>query len=219
MGDAAASGGYWIAAAADEIVADPGTITGSIGVASLIPTFDRSLDKLGVGTGGASTTWLAAVGTPLQPLDKRVAQMADARIGSTYGKFLQAVAEGRSTTPEKIDAVAQGRVWTGRQAAQRGLVDTLGGLQDALASAARRAQLDDDYRVAYLERERRPIDRWIELLLSRVVAATNLGSMWDAGLPGVAAGVLPQFELGVRLLEQSRLDPLTVHAHCFCNAP
>lgn len=222
MGDLAASGGYWIAMSADEIVADPTTITGSIGVFGVLPSFDRSLEKLGVGTGGASTTWLAAALDPGKPLDKRVAQMVQSSIDETYRRFITQAAADRKTTPEKINEVAQGRVWTGQQAKQHGLVDRLGGLTDALELAAQRAQLTE-YDVSYLEREPRGLERWLSLLLGRVALSLDLdlGALrgWMHAAGALPAPVQDELQRQARLFSPSREDPTRAYAYCFCALP
>jgi protease-4 len=152
MGNVAASGGYWISTASDEIVADAATITGSIGVFALLPTADQTLAKLGVHPAGVGTTWLRNADDPRLPLDPRLAELVQKSVDHTYVDFTTKVAAARKTTPEKIDAVAQGRVWTGVQAKERGLVDTIGAFSDALRSAARRAKLGEQPRVVYIER-------------------------------------------------------------------
>ena len=124
MGNVAASGGYWISTASDEIIADAATITGSIGVFALLPTADQTLAKLGVHPAGVATTWLRNADDPRLPLDPRLADLVQKSVDHTYLDFTTKVAAARKTTPEKIDAVAQGRVWTGAQAKERGLVDT-----------------------------------------------------------------------------------------------
>ena len=137
MGNVAASGGYWISTASDEIVADAATITGSIGVFALLPTADQTLAKLGVHPAGVGTTWLRNADDPRLPLDPRLADLVQKSVDHTYLDFTTKVAAARKTTSEKIDAVAQGRVWTGAQAKERGLVDTIGQFGDAVRSAAR----------------------------------------------------------------------------------
>jgi protease-4 len=218
MGDVAASGGYWISMSADEIFADPTTITGSIGVFGVVPTVEKSLEKLGVGTGGAATTWLAGASDPFRPMDPRLMEMIQVSIEHVYRRFLAGVAEGRNSTPEKIDEIAQGRVWTGNQAKERGLVDTLGGINDALAAAARRGKLGDTFRVAYIEREPRGFDRWLGLLFGRVAIAIK--EQFGATVPfGLATAVPPQAKRDLHVLEQARSDPGRVFVHCLCEAP
>ncbi|MBC7939691.1 MAG: signal peptide peptidase SppA, partial [Chitinophagaceae bacterium] len=152
MGDLAASGGYWISLAADEVIADETTITGSIGVVAILPNAQGALDKVGLRTGGYTTTWLTDAVDPRRALDPRVATLVQASIDHVYSDFTGHAAEARKTTRQKIDEVGQGRVWTGQQALERGLVDRTGSYVDALAAAAKRAKLTDGYRVQYLDR-------------------------------------------------------------------
>jgi protease-4 len=217
MGDLAASGGYWIAMAADEIVADPTTITGSIGVFGVLPSFDKTLEKVGVGTGGASTTWLSAAMDPGKPLDPRIAQMVQTRIDNYYQRFIGQVASARQSSKEKIHEVAQGRVWTGRQAREHGLVDRLGGLQDALAGAAQRARLTD-YRIIYIEREPRGLERWLSMFFGQAVRAAqqHLGGTLPFGLEALLPQAPDELARMARLFAAGRDDPLHPYAYCFC---
>ena len=139
MGGVAASGGYWISMSSDEVIADPSTITGSIGVFGMLPTAEKLMDKLSIHTGGYTTTWLASGYDPRRPLDPRLAQVVQSSIEHIYADFTGKAAQARKKTQPQIDAVGQGRVWTGAQALERGLVDRNGLLQDAIASAAKRA--------------------------------------------------------------------------------
>jgi protease-4 len=163
MGNVAASGGYWISMSADEVIADPATITGSIGVFALLPTADKAMEKIGVHTAGVTTTWLGGGLDPLRPLDPRIAELIQSTVNHIYADFTAKAAQARKTSPEKIDEFAQGRVWTGQQAKERGLIDTVGSFGDALNSAATRAKLGKDYRVTYIEREPTGIDRFLRL--------------------------------------------------------
>ena len=219
MGDVAASGGYWISLATDELLADAGTVTGSIGVFTLLPSADKALEKIGVHTGGVTTTWLAGAGDPRRPLDPRFAELLQATINHVYSDFTTKAAQARKTTPDKIDAVAQGRVWTGAQAKERGLVDTLGGYADALKAAAKRAQLGENPRVVYIQPEPGRAERLLEWLSGSV--HTSVGRWLDAQ---VAPGVAPVLrearrELGwVSELTEGR-KPFAAVAHCLCSAP
>ncbi len=221
MGDLAASGGYWISTASDEVIADPGTITGSIGVFALLPTVDKTLDKIGVHTEGVTTTWLRDAGDPRLPLDPRFAALLQTTVNHTYADFIGRVAAARKTTPEKIDAIGQGRVWTGAQAKERGLVDRLGGFDDALQSAAGRAKLAKGYRVAYIEREPGKWARVLNMLNGTIGAA--MGDRLN--LVASAAGLTPQVaremtrELGWVADIADRRKPFSAVAHCFCAAP
>lgn len=160
MGGVAASGGYWIASSANEIWASPTTITGSIGVFGVIPTLENALGKYGIHSDGYSTTALAdamQLDRPMNPLAARVIQQG---VDFTYGEFLRLVATGRQRTPDAIDKIAQGRVWTGAHAKTLGLVDHLGELDAAIAAAAALAKVEK-YEPDYVEPELSP---WEALL-------------------------------------------------------
>src|SRR5688500_347132 len=149
MGDLAASGGYWIAMDADRIYADPSTVTGSIGIFGLLPTIPRTLEKIGVHTDGVGTTRFAGAFDITRPLDPVVGEVIQSVIDKGYRDFTGKVAAARNRSVEQIDAVARGRVWSGAQAKERGLVDAFGGLDAAIVDAAQRAKLGkpDAYRV------------------------------------------------------------------------
>lgn len=163
MGDVAASGGYWISMDGDEIWAQPTTITGSIGIFGLFATIPDTLAKIGVHTDGIGTTPLAGTMDIRRPLSPQLESILNSVIKRGYAEFIGKVAKARGRTPEQIDAIAQGRVWSGSQALERGLVDKLGGLEDAIAAAAARAKLGSDYQVRYVER---PMSTWERLALS-----------------------------------------------------
>ena len=122
MGDVAASGGYWISMTSDRIYAEPTTITGSIGIFGLFPDASKTMDTLGLHTEGTTTTWLAGALDPRRPLDPRIGELLQSVINSGYQDFIGKVAANRKKTPEEIDGIAQGRVWSGNQALERGLV-------------------------------------------------------------------------------------------------
>ena len=142
MGDVAASGGYYIAVPAHTIVAEPGTLTGSIGVVTGKFVLGGAADKLGVGTDAVSDGKHAQIYSPFRPFTPEERTRVEEQMRSTYELFVSRVATGRKSTREKIDAVGQGRVWTGHQALERGLVDELGGLARAIRVAKERAKLD-----------------------------------------------------------------------------
>jgi protease-4 len=211
--------------AADEVIADPATITGSIGVFAILPTADKVIDKLGVHTAGAPTTWLGDAGNPLRPLDPRFGQVIQGSINHVYAEFTTRAAKARKTTPEKIDAVAQGRVWTGAQAKERGLVDTLGSYGDALKSAAKRAKLGGDYRVVYIERETSKFDRLVEMIggPAAQAVAQAVGGQLKVGLsttgvpPGAAADIAR--DLGWLSEVGAGRKPFMALTHCLCESP
>ncbi len=151
MGGVAASGGYWIAAGADRILAANTTITGSIGIFGVLPTFDRSLDELGIHSDGVGTTELSGAMDPLGPLNPMLQRTLQQSIEHGYKKFIDIVADGRDMTPASVDAIAQGRVWSGKKALELGLIDQIGNLGDAIDVSAELAELDE-FDVIYLEK-------------------------------------------------------------------
>jgi protease IV len=153
MGDVAASGGYYIAAPANKIFASATTITGSIGVYSAVPTLDRTLGKVGVTVDGVGTTALSGKMRLDRPLDPMLRDYLQLSVDRFYEVFVGHVAEGRGKTRDEIHAVAQGRVWTGADALTHGLVDTLGGYDDAVKAAAELANLPEGYDVQRVEPE------------------------------------------------------------------
>ncbi|MCE3262146.1 MAG: protease [Pseudoduganella sp.] len=225
MGNVAASGGYWIAMAADEVIADPATITGSIGVFALFPTVDKVAGKMGIHTAGQTTTWLGDAGNPLRPMDPRFGQLIQGAIVHVYDEFTTKAAKARNTTPAKIDAVGQGRVWTGAQAQERGLVDTLGGYKDALKAAARRAKLAGEPRVVYIEREVSRIDKVLEYFgasaattVAKAYGEQARASLLTVGMPaGVAKEVVQ--DLGWLNDMATQRKPFMALTHCLCTSP
>lgn len=142
MGGLAASGGYWVSTAGDVIFAEPNTITGSIGIFGIIPTFENSLAKIGVTTDGVQSTPLTGQPSIYGGTNATVDTILQSAIEAGYGRFVGLVASARKLTPQKVDEIGQGRVWIGGIARQIGLVDRFGGLNDAIAEAAKRAGLD-----------------------------------------------------------------------------
>ena len=221
MGDVAASGGYWISTASDEIVADAATITGSIGVFALLPTADQTLAKVGIHPAGVGTTWLRHAGDPRLPLDPRLADLIQKSVEHTYLDFTTRVAAARKTTPDKVDAVGQGRVWSGAQAKERNLVDTIGLFADAVKAATTRAKMGDKPRLIYIERDPGTFARLVAMFNSRVEAM--LGSEIDARIGGL--GLPPQIardarrELGWVAEIAERRKPFAAVVHCLCGSP
>lgn len=164
MSGVAASGGYWIAATANKIFAQPSTITGSIGVFSIVPTLENSLAELGINSDGVGTTPLAGSLNPTRELNPRIENMLQISVESTYRKFLGIVSEGRDMTVDEVDTIAQGRVWSGSQAVDNGLVDAIGTLEDAVESAALLADVSD-YEVLHIKKELSPREQFINQML------------------------------------------------------
>jgi protease-4 len=220
MGDLAASGGYWISMNADRIYANPSTITGSIGIFGLIPTFPRTLDKIGVHTDGVGTTAFAGAFDVTRPLDPRVGEVIQAVIDKGYRDFTTRVAKARGREVGEIDAVGRGRVWSGAQAQERGLVDAFGGIEDAVADAASRAKLGKkgDYQVRYLERGATPFERYYARFAeSRAGGALLRNSDFAHAL---LARALPRTAQDLRFLDAALKPgngaPVKALAYCFC---
>ena len=154
MGSVAASGGYWVAAAGDYVFAEPSTITGSIGVFGILPSFEGTMTKLGIGADGIKTTPLSGEPDLLKGPSEAANVLIQAGVEQVYAKFLAIVAQARRKSPVEIDRIAQGRVWDGGTARQLGLVDGFGGMDEAVAKAAELARLDEDQRgLTYLDEE------------------------------------------------------------------
>ncbi|NIJ65248.1 protease-4 [Sphingomonas leidyi] len=164
MGSLAASGGYWVSTAGDTIFAEPNTITGSIGIFGVIPTFEKTLAKIGVGTDGVKTTPLSGQPDIYGGTNAETDTLLQSAIEAGYARFVGLVAGARKLTPERVNEIAQGRVWIGGTAHQIGLVDRFGGIDDAIAEAARRAKLDPaKVHAVYLEKEP---SSWAKLIAS-----------------------------------------------------
>lgn len=214
MGDLAASGGYYIAASADEIWANPATITGSIGIFGAIPTFQHTLKKIGVNVDGVGTTSLSGQLRIDRPLGEDVKQLLQSAIEHGYEEFLERVAEGRDKTRDQVHAIAQGRVWIGTDAKSHGLVDQLGLFDDAVKSAAKRAGLDK-YDVERIE----PELSWAESLALQIKVWVARHVLADLAPRNPLAGVSRQLEPVARELERwSRMNARDHrYAYCFCD--
>jgi protease-4 len=221
MGDLAASGGYWISMNADRIYADPSTISGSIGIFGLIPNLTRTLDKIGVHTDGVGTTRFAGAFDVTKPMDPEVGNIIQGVINKGYADFTGRVAAARKKTVEAVDQVARGRVWSGEQAKERGLIDEMGGMQAAVADAAARAKLGEQgkYRVRYVEKNSSPFAQFMGGF-----ASSRLGAyfMKDSDLArAMIAKAMPETDAQLRFLEAAAKDtagkPVKALAYCFCN--
>jgi protease-4 len=160
MGSVAASGGYWVATPGDRIFAEPDTITGSIGVFGIIPSFEGTLEKLGVGADGVRTTPLSGEPDLLRGPSQVADRLIQLGVENIYRRFIGLVSTTRKLPPERVHQIAQGRVWDGGTARQLGLVDAFGSLDAAIAEAARRAKLDpEEAKVVYLEKQPNFIDQ------------------------------------------------------------
>jgi len=214
MGNVAASGGYWMAMAADEVWASPATITGSIGVFGMLPTFAATLDKIGVHTDGFGTTKIAGkirLDRPLEPDMARLLQSSTERI---YRQFISLVSEARGINNlDKVNEVAQGRVWSGEQAMERGLIDKTGTFQDAIEASARIAGLGDDYQLEWVEPERSALEKVFEEFMAGAISKLDLSISVPVSLPVTwLQNMLDDLQFIV-----TREGKFTVAAYCLCS--
>jgi protease-4 len=210
MGSVAASGGYWIATGAEEIWAAPTTITGSIGIFSAFPTFERSLETVGIFNDGVGTTRLADAFNPSRPMNALMAEALNQIMGQGYSTFLSRVAEGRRMTAEAVERIAEGRVWAGQTACDLGLVDKLGSLGEAIASAAKKAGLEK-YSIDYLQQ---PLTRRERLL-------KQLNELFMGLIRNIIGTVSPLPSATLKLVSDPLLDDLLrltepngIYAYC-----
>lgn len=212
MSSTAASGGYWIAAGADEIIAAPTTITGSIGVFGLFVTIEDSLDYLGINNDGLSTTELPYISLDRE-LHPAAGQLIQNSIDQIYAKFLQLVAESRGLTVEQVHEVAQGRVWTGQAALQHGLVDGLGEIEMAIQLAAKRAELNEgEFEVSWPERKLSPGEQLVRDLFGSALAWLPLEESTSTPT-GAAEQALMKLWQDVQILNQFN-DPEGIYIRC-----
>jgi protease-4 len=216
MSNYAASGGYYIAAPADEIWASPATITGSIGIFAIIPTVPRTLGKVGVNVDGVGTTALSGSLRLDRPLGAPARALLQSTVEHGYEEFLTRVANGRKKTRDQVDAIGQGRVWAGEDAKRLGLVDQLGSFDDAVKAAARRAKLTS-YDVHFIE----PELSWAEQLAMQMKSqVARLMFSGDADVRTISR-VMSRFDPLTREVEllSHFTTPNRLYAYCFCGAP
>ena len=202
MGGTAASGGYWIAATADEIWAAPTTITGSIGIFAILPTFEETLGRVGVTYDGVRTGPL--VGNPVTGgISEQMAGVLQATVDHGYRQFIDLVAQGRDMTTEQVEAIAEGRVWTGERAFELGLVDQLGHLEEAVNSAAELAGIER-FKVRYVEKPITPLEMLQQQALENLGFAASTGHL--SSFTGELAGQLRKID--------ALNDPKNIYALC-----
>src|SRR5271165_4229 len=216
MSTYAASGGYYISTGANQIFASPTTLTGSIGVFSVVPTFQRTLEKLGVKVDGLGTTPLAGDMRQDRPLTAASRQILQTSVDHAYAEFLRRVGDGRKKPVADVDKIAQGRVWAGVDAQRIGLVDTLGGLKDATDAAAKLAELGSDYDVEYIEPELNLREELLMQLRSETLALSQRVGIVPprSDIERVLDPVLEQARAIARLN-----DPRGLYAYCWCREP
>jgi protease-4 len=210
MGSVAASGGYWVSTPANFIYAEPSTITGSIGVFGVLPSFQGTLQKLGIGADGVKSTPLAGEPDLLKGPSPEANQLIQSGVEAMYARFLNIVAEARHKTPQQVDQIAQGRVWDGGTAHQIGLVDGFGGMEEAIAKAAQLANLGNERGVRYLEAPKSFREQLLEAIASQ-------GEDDSAAQPDAFATIArqPQEQLARAIGEvQSILSGPSIQARC-----
>ncbi|MEE4318116.1 MAG: signal peptide peptidase SppA [Erythrobacter sp.] len=211
----AASGGYWVATSSDRIFAQPETITGSIGVFAVLPSFERAAERLGVNADGYSTTPLSGQPDIIAGFSPEMDAVLQAGVASTYRDFLARVSKARKMPVDKVDAIGGGRVWDGGTARQNGLVDQFGGLEDALAWAAAKAGLKDGkWHPVFLGEQAENYDPLIRRLLSGMAAPESARQAGD----GFALVARRQDELAARLTRDIERLTSGTGVQAFCLA-
>ncbi len=206
MGDVAASGGFWISMGGSEVMASPVTVTGSIGVFGLAPTFEKTLGLAKIGQGSVATTWLANAEKPTQPMDPRLENILTQSVARTYNNFIDVVSNSRKLSAQHVESVAGGRVWTGSQALQRKLIDQVGTFNDAINLAKNLAKLDKNASIVYFFDQPDDFSSMIKDSLKDWGNPLNL-----AGLPN---GMKEQISEAKTLLENSsKARTKAVYAH------
>jgi protease-4 len=216
MGSVAASGGYWIATPAAEIWASNSTITGSIGIFGLYPTFEDTFAKLGISTDGVGTTALAGALMPGRPLPELAKNVLQLNLEDGYNRFITLVAESRNMSVEEVEAIARGRVWSGEDALAIGLVDHLGRLEDAVAAAARLAGLAD-YGTRLVEMPLTPGQQFLQNLANNILVRSLIQALPSTHELTSASGILGNFTrtLQTNLQSWSQFnDPRGLYLHC-----
>ncbi|HSD69760.1 MAG TPA: signal peptide peptidase SppA, partial [Woeseiaceae bacterium] len=216
MSSVAASGGYWISMAADKIYASDVTITGSIGIFGMLPTFQRSFAALGIHTDGVGTSIWSGQFRPDREMSEEAKALFQLVINRGYDDFISKVAQFREMEKGSVDRIAQGQVWTGADALNHGLIDAIGGLDEAVAAAAELAELEEgEYGKKYIQKELTPAEQFAVEFLSAVA-----GIGIDAGRFIDRQSVLQRLSTVV----ESALDPVLrfndpkgIYSHCFCD--
>jgi len=207
MGSVAASGGYWIAASSDKIIAQPTTITGSIGIFGMINTFENSLETIGVYTDGVGTKELAGVSIT-RDLPQGFKELMQAHIEHGYREFLSLVATSRGMTIEQVDQVAQGRVWSGQKAFEFGLVDQLGNYDDAIEAAATLAKLES-YSTTVIEKSLTPMEQFFRDVFKAGISSMGL----EAPKPTMIGKVVNKLETSLSIFNRFD-DPQNAYLYC-----
>jgi protease IV len=210
MGTYAASGGYWISASADKIIASPTTITGSIGIFGFFMTFENTLSKLGIYTDGVGTTDIAGFGVT-RALTPGMADIIQLNIERGYRDFIALVAKNRNMTTSQVDAIAQGRVWSGSKALELGLVDALGNIDSAIEAAAELANLSD-YETLLVEKQKSPRALFLQSLFGQASVLLGQSSV-EPFNKNALTEIISKLSLELKQLSQLN-DPQGVYSFC-----
>lgn len=216
MGSVAASAGYAISMVADRVIASPSTITGSIGIFGMFPTYQRTIATVGIFTDGVGTTQWSGMFRPDREMSVQAKELFQLFINDGYDDFISDVAASRDMEKDAVDAIGQGQVWTGMEALNNGLVDELGGLDDAIAVAAELAGLDDgEFGIKTIEKELSPTEQMIIDLLS-VAGSVGIDISKWAGQPNTVARLVDDIAVTAESLLRFN-DPKGIYSHCFCD--
>ena len=213
MGSAAASGGYWISVVADHVIASPDTITGSIGVVGMLPTYHRTLAAVGLNVDGVGTTSLSGQLRPDREMSDEMKALFQMIVDDTYSEFIGLVADARGMEVSAVDAVAQGQVWTGADALEHGLIDELGNFDDAVRIAAEMAGVSD-YGLIEIESRLSPTEQMVLDFLS-VVKSAGFDPAVFAIEPSPLERFASRFERALAQAAQFN-DPRATYSQCFC---
>lgn len=213
MGGMAASGGYWISASADRIIAAPSTLTGSIGIFGIIPTLEESITKIGVHSDGIATNRMAGAGNPTTPFPPEYGETIQLSVEEIYSRFLAIVSEGRKMPVENVKKIAKGRVWDGKTARELGLVDELGNLDDAVTAAAELAGLKN-YSPLYIKEKDSSGDHILRQLGLETLSLLQRYSLVAFPVLPLLGAVDKHFDLTM-----FKNDPSGIYAHCLLPRP
>ena len=216
MGNVAASGGYWISMTSDKIYASEATITGSIGIFGMFMTYPKTLEKIGVYTDGVGTSSWAGAFRPDRELNEDFADLIQSNIDYGYQQFISAVAAARHMDIEMVDSIARGRVWTAKQAKEFGLIDEIGDLSDAIAEAAKRANIVHDFQTLWIEAELTPMQKFFMTSLAKVSDKFDIELPFKHSQTQMIQKLLNPIQKSVELLVNAQQGKLTQYAHCMC---
>jgi protease-4 len=215
MGNVAASGGYWISMTSDKIYASDATITGSIGIFGMFMTYSRTLEKIGIHTDGVGTSSWAGAFRADKALSDDLGKLIQANIDYGYQQFITAVAMARGLEIDMVDRIARGRVWTAKQAKELGLIDEIGGLNDAIADAAIRADLGNAYDVTWVEPELTGMQKLFMTSMAHISAKLDIN--FFNSKQQMLTRLLSPIEETLELITNAKQGQVTQYAYCFCN--